>query len=140
MDRTSSLSELFRAVQGRSNSLEEKLSKWAKPPSDTEKDKMNRTLRMVKEGIKATEAISYADYVEATAKGSFKSRTNIPSDSDVDVAAVHTRYYLNTYPPGMTNGDFGFSEAAYSHATFKAELAKAMVEKNTVQTLRRMRR
>ncbi len=105
--------------------LEEKLKKWASPPSATEIEKCERAVRMVTAAIKADPILSKAD-ISVYAKGSFYNRTNIPSDSDVDVAVTLNSLFYNTYPVGMSNLNFNFSPYNYSYAQFKAQVAKAV--------------
>lgn len=110
------------------NSLEEKLKKWAQPPGDTEKEKCERSVRMVKQAIDADAKLATKD-IEVFPKGSFHNRTNIPSDSDVDVGALAKNYYFNTYPTGKDAADFGFVNSTYTYEDFKAEVAVAVQNK-----------
>jgi hypothetical protein len=66
-------------------SLEQQLDGWRGPSSDTERDKQDRTERMIREAIEEHDAFdSYAFSVYA--KGSYANNTNVRADSDVDVA------------------------------------------------------
>jgi hypothetical protein len=105
--------------------LEEKLKKWASPPSATEIEKCERAVRMVTAAIKADTVLNKAD-ISVYAKGSFYNRTNIPSDSDVDVAVTLNPLFFNTYPEGMNNSDFNFSPYNYSYSQFKTQVATAI--------------
>jgi predicted nucleotidyltransferase len=107
---------------------EEKLRAWAKSPSQTEIEKCERAERMVKLAIEEDPKLSKMD-ISVYAKGSYANRTNIPSDSDVDIAVVANHYYFNTYPEGMTHSDFNFSTSDYFYHTFKQEVARAIEKK-----------
>ena len=65
--------------------LETKLAGWTGPSSDTEQDKQARTKRMVREAINAHPAFQGYDFC-VHAKGSYPNNTNVPTDSDVDIA------------------------------------------------------
>ncbi len=104
---------------------EEKLKKWASPPSATETEKCERAVRMVTAAIKADPILSQAD-ISVYAKGSFYNRTNIPSDSDVDVAVTLNSLFYNTYPEGMSHSDFNFSPYNYTYSQFKGQVSTAI--------------
>lgn len=106
--------------------LEQKLRKWAQPPGEVETEKCDRAVRMIKAAIDADEKLSKMD-ISVFAKGSYANRTNIPSDSDVDVAVRLNSLYYNIYPEGSTAQTFGFVTATYIYEHFKAEVATAIV-------------
>lgn len=66
-------------------SLEATLSSWTGPSSATEKEKQERTERMIQEAIKVHEPFSKCS-LRIYAKGSYANNTNVRADSDVDVA------------------------------------------------------
>jgi hypothetical protein len=106
----------------------EKLSRWSKPPSQTETEKCERAVRMIRQAIDADIELS-AMNISVYAKGSFANRTNIPSDSDVDVAVVANGYHFNEYPAGKSAGDAGLVLSDYTFAQFKTSVQKAIVNK-----------
>ena len=61
------------------------LLRWIMPSSDTEKDKQDRALRMVKSAVDAWPAFKGVSY-RIYAKGSYANNTNVRLDSDVDIA------------------------------------------------------
>ena len=65
--------------------LEERLQGWTGPSSDSEQDKQDRTLRMVREAI-ADHAAFDDCQLSVYAKGSYANNTNVRADSDVDIA------------------------------------------------------
>ncbi len=111
-----------------SATFEERLQRWSAPPSKTEIEKCERVERMVKEAIDSDPKLSKMD-IKVFAKGSYANRTNIPSDSDVDVGVLHQNLYFNKYPDGMSDKDFNFSDADYSFKEFRADVAKAIQNK-----------
>ncbi len=66
-------------------SLEDRLQGWTGPSSDTEQEKQDRTLRMVREAI--DEHAAFDDCrLSVYAKGSYANNTNVKTDSDVDIS------------------------------------------------------
>jgi hypothetical protein len=61
------------------------LSGWTGPSSDTEQDKQERTERMVRQAIDAHAALTDCS-LHVYTKGSYVNKTNVRSDSDVDIA------------------------------------------------------
>jgi len=75
--------------------LEDKLTQYTAPSSDTEQDKQNRAEHMVR---KAVEGWSGFDDIgiRLLPKGSYKNNTNVRVDSDVDIAVIHKGFnYFN---------------------------------------------
>lgn len=70
-------------------SLEDRLSAWKGPSSDTEQEKQERTERMIRQAIQDHEPLNDCDLTIFT-KGSYANNTNIRSDSDVDIAVECT--------------------------------------------------
>jgi hypothetical protein len=66
-------------------SLEETLSGWTGPSSDTEQEKQERTERMIRAAVKDHPGFKGCD-LSVYAKGSYANNTNVRTDSDVDVA------------------------------------------------------
>jgi len=70
-------------------SLEDQLLGWTKPSSDTEKDKQDRTERMIRDAIDAHAPLDGCS-LNVYAKGSYANNTNVRTDSDVDIAVECT--------------------------------------------------
>lgn len=66
-------------------SLEDTLSGWTGPSSDTEQDKQDRTIRMIREAVQSHDAFDDCT-LSVYPKGSYANNTNVRADSDVDVA------------------------------------------------------
>lgn len=118
-------------ILGRTSSstrLHEKLSRWSEPPSATEIEKCERAERMIKEAIADDPKLSKMN-ITVFAKGSYANRTNIPSDSDIDIGVLADDQYFNDYPEGKTDRDFNFSDSGYSFAEFSQNVAAAIIRK-----------
>jgi len=109
-------------------SLEDKLSGWTGPSSDTEQDKQDRTERMIRQAIDSHEPFNNCS-LKVYAKGSYANNTNVRSDSDVDISVKCTEvlYYeeheKGIYTPGKPY------EGIWTPAKLRAELLSAMKAK-----------
>lgn len=109
-------------------SLEDKLSGWTGPSSDTEKDKQDRTERMIREAINSHKPFNNCS-LKVFAKGSYANNTNVRSDSDVDIAVECTDalYWEESeegnHPPGESY------EGIWTPAKLRTELVAAMTAK-----------
>ncbi|HET7313935.1 nucleotidyltransferase [Salinisphaera sp.] len=86
-------------------SLEEQLTRWTSPSSDTEQDKQERTERMIRQAVDAHTTFNNCD-LKIYAKGSYANNTNVRADSDVDIAVECTEVLYweeaeqGLHPPG----------------------------------------
>ncbi len=80
--------------------LEQTLSGWTGPSSDTEQDKQDRSVRMIREAVDAHTAFDDCS-LTVYPKGSYANNTNVRADSDVDVAVqCHEVLYWKEQAPG----------------------------------------
>ena len=109
-------------------SLEDKLSGWTGPSSDTEKDKQDRTERMIREAINSHEPLNNCS-LNVFAKGSYANNTNVRADSDVDIAVKCTDvlYWKESEKGNHTSGKP--YEGIWTPAKLRAELVSAMKAK-----------
>ena len=83
---------------------EDQLDGWTLPSSDSEQDKQERTVRMIKQAIDAHDAFDGSSF-SVYAKGSYPNNTNVRLDSDVDVAVqCHEAFFFD--PSGATQGGY----------------------------------
>ncbi len=108
--------------------LEQKLAGWTGPSSDTEKEKQDRTERMIRDAIKAHGAFDGYSF-EVYAKGSYANNTNVRSDSDVDIA-VQCRevYYYDEEVAGTVPTGDGYS-GVWTPEYLRGELEEALSKK-----------
>ena len=113
---------------------------WARPPSKTETEKMERAERVVKEAIAADTKLQSHD-VHVYTQGSYYNRTNVPGESDVDIR-VEIRDVLwpdfhFVDPAARTDpairerleAEAGLSDATYHYPEFKNDVGAALVRK-----------
>ncbi|KUO18807.1 nucleotidyltransferase domain-containing protein [Streptomyces dysideae] len=108
--------------------LEDKLTRYTAPSSDTEQDKQDRAERMVR---KAVESWSGFDGIgiRLLPKGSYKNNTNVRADSDVDIAVIHKGFnYFNDDALRQEEKIVRrpLTGRRYEGAAFRSELEKAM--------------
>ncbi len=109
-------------------SLEDKLAGWTGPSSNTEKDKQDRTERMIREAINSHAPFDNCS-LKVFAKGSYANNTNVSVDSDVDIAVECTeaQYWgeseKGNHPPGQSY------EGIWTPSKLRTELISAMTAK-----------
>lgn len=108
--------------------LEDTLVSWTKPSSDTEKDKQERTERMIREAVANHEAFNNCS-LSVYGKGSYANNTNVRIDSDVDVAVECTDlFYWKEAEPGSKPPGQSY-EGGWTPEKLRAELVAALEKK-----------
>ena len=128
---------------------EAQLIKMASPISQSEEEKCKNAIRMVMDalqlldyrddgsGIRLLEEETYSfsasmqnrysnKTVTLLVQGSYANKTNIRSESDVDVAVILESTFTTKYREGATRDSYGFSEGTYSISSFKDDVEKAL--------------
>lgn len=59
-------------------------------------------------------------------QGSYANKTNIPTESDVDVAVILESTFVPHYRTGITESYYGFSDGTFSVSELKDEVEKAL--------------
>jgi hypothetical protein len=107
------------------STLEEIFSSWAQGPGATEAEKCENAERAVKKAIAVDNKLSSLD-ITVFAQGSYRVRTNVKQDSDVDVCVHYDEAFFAHYPKGKTRDDFGNVEGNLKFAEFKDMVGKAL--------------
>jgi hypothetical protein len=111
----------------RSFSWEETFQSWGKPPGTTEQEKCDNAVRAVRKAIDASTALA-GRTITVSPQGSYHNRTNVRTDSDVDVRVVCHDSIFFDLPEGRTPTDFGITTPAkYSFSQFKNDVEDALV-------------
>lgn len=128
---------------------EEQLSKMASPISQSEDEKCKNAIRMVRDAMTRlnytddgkeirsyiNESYSYVldlhqrftgKKITLLVQGSYANKTNIPSESDVDVAVILESTFTDKYRAGITRENYGFTEGTFSVSELKDEVQKAL--------------
>lgn len=98
---------------------------WSKGPADTEKTKCEKAENAVREAIKASSDLQDLD-IKVFAQGSYKSRTNIKQDSDVDICICCYESFFGDYPKDTTRETFGHTAASLKYSDFKDMVESAL--------------
>ena len=88
---------------------EETLKNWKNPASDTEEQKINNTISMIKSAVANCPDLDDLT-IEVFVQGSYANNTNVRTNSDVDVCVMLTSSFYTEYPEGKSREDYGFTE------------------------------
>lgn len=107
---------------------EQTLNSWAKPASDTEDEKRDRTERMITDAIRKDFA---STHVDVYAKGSYANNTNVRLDSDVDIAVEFTERFYFDATDGRNAQQLEIVPSPYPYmpAQFKDDVEATLVAK-----------
>ena len=121
----------------------------ASPISQSEDEKCRNAIRMVRDAMKKLDytddekeirsymADSYAyaldlrqrytgKKITLLVQGSYANRTNISTESDVDVAVILESTFIPKFRNGVTDRDYGFSDGTFSVYELKDEVQDAL--------------
>lgn len=104
---------------------EDTFKSWGSAPGVTEQQKMENTETAVRKAIKASATLSSMD-ISVIPQGSYKSRTNVKNDSDVDISVCLNSTFFPRYPQGKSREDYGNSAGSISFADFKNLVQNAL--------------
>lgn len=107
---------------------EETLKSWKTPASNTEEQRINNTINMIKSAIDGCANLNDLD-IDIFVQGSYANNTNVRTNSDVDVCVMLTNTFYTEYPDGKTREDYGFIEGTMSFNEYKQRIKKAIVNK-----------
>lgn len=105
---------------------ENRFRAWAKPPGTTEQHRMLNAESVVRNAIKRSETLQERN-IRVFAQGSYRNNTNVPGESDVDIAVVCDDVFFPDYPTGTDASTFGNVDADYTYASFKNAVEDALV-------------
>src|SRR2546425_8086064 len=108
-------------------SWEDTFQSWAKPPAENEQTKCDNAVRAVRKAIDASPALNGRS-IRVFAQGSYCNRTNVRTDSDVDICVLCTEVCFVDYAlsEGLTDKDVGLVDHPYTYAEFKNDVEKAL--------------
>lgn len=109
-------------------SWEDTFTSWSRGPGETEQQRSDNAASMIVEALNNDEELAKYDIVVFT-QGSYKNRTNIRLDSDVDICIMLKDTFFEHYPDGMTRQTVGNSSSSYEYSTFKNSVERALVNK-----------
>ncbi len=107
-------------------SWEDTFGSWSQPPSQTEQEKCENAERAIKRAIRDDKALSKLD-IRIFAQGSYRARTNIQLDSDVDICVCLQEHFFCQYPPGKTREDVGLVAGSLTFQEFRKLVETALI-------------
>lgn len=107
---------------------EDTLINWTKRSSDTEQQKIDNAINMIKDAINNHDELKEKD-IEIFAQGSYPNNTNVKLESDVDVNVMLKDTFYSKYKEGKTRDDYGFTKGTNNYDSYKAEVLKAIQNK-----------
>ncbi|MBU3966172.1 MAG: nucleotidyltransferase [Euryarchaeota archaeon] len=115
---------------------EETFKSWAQGPGKTEQEKCDNAESAIKKAIAAHPKLSGMD-ISVFAQGSYRARTNIRVDSDVDICVCLNSIAFSDYPAGKTDKDYGRVQSALEFSEFKNLVHKALIDRFGASSVRR---
>ncbi len=107
------------------NISEETFTSWSQGPGKTEADKCENAETAVKKAIAADRELASLN-VSTFAQGSYRARTNVRQDSDVDICVRYNTAFFPEYPEGKSAKDFGHGDSKLTFADFKNKIERAL--------------
>lgn len=102
---------------------------WAQAPSEAGETKCQHTVTVITDAINNHFGTSVSVFLQ----GSYRNRTNVKKESDVDIVALHTGYYFSDIH-GLSEEDkqkywAGFRGSDYTFSQYKNEIAALLQQK-----------
>lgn len=123
------------ATQSRKNILsvddwETLFSAWSVGPGTTEQNRLENAERMVKEAIRDYQPLKGRN-LQVFTQGSYRNRTNVRRESDVDVCVRCMDGFFPDYDhvEGVSSQSLGFGSSTYNFAELKRDVEGALVQK-----------
>src|SRR3981081_798019 len=107
-----------------SQNWEDRFRTWAQSPSQTETERAENAERMVRNAIKASSKLSGRN-IKVFAQGSYRNRTNIRREDDVDIGVLSYDTFFYDIPQGTSRESFAIEPASYHYHRFKNEVDEA---------------
>lgn len=108
------------------SSLEDTFQSWSKPASESEEEKCENAIRMIKDALSKSATLKNRE-IQLIPKGSYHNNTNVRLSSDVDIAVKLKDVFYAKYPDGKVNKDFGNSKAEYTFSQYRSDIETAMI-------------
>ena len=86
---------------------EDTFNTWTKPLSETEKQRAENAIRMVRSAIDECEELKQFD-IEIFMQGSYANNTNVRAESDVDVCVMRKDVFYYDLPQNQNYSSYGF--------------------------------
>lgn len=108
-----------------SRNWEQTFESWGQPPGQTERDKCENAERAIRKAIAASDTLA-SKGVEVFAQGSYRNRTNVRQDSDVDICVRCTSTFYYDLEEGVSLQHAGIIDSSYLYSDFKNAVGTAL--------------
>ncbi len=98
---------------------------WSQGPAKTESNRCAHAESAVRDAIKSDEALQNLD-ITVFPQGSYRARTNVRQDSDVDICVRCNDGFFVQYPEGKAAADYYHSDSALTYFDFKNMVERAL--------------
>ena len=105
---------------------EDSFWRWAKGPGETEKAKCERAETAIKKAIAAHKKLGAMD-ITVFPQGSYRHKTNVRADSDVDICVRLNTTFFTDYPAGKTKEDFGNIDGSITFSSYRNLVQEALI-------------
>lgn len=102
-------------------------STWSQGPASTESTKAENAEKAIRKAIDASKRLQTLD-VDVFPQGSYRNRTNVRQDSDVDICVRLRSTFHYELPDTATMQEAGFSASSYSYADYKNDVQQALFD------------
>lgn len=109
-------------------SWEDTFISWSQGPSETEQKRCDNAVSVIIDALNGDEELARYD-IKVFPQGSYKNKTNIKHDSDVDICVMLKDTFFARYPEGLTRENVGNDSSSYKYSTFKNSVERALVRK-----------
>jgi predicted nucleotidyltransferase len=107
------------------NISEDTFVSWSQGPGTAEADKCENAETAVRKAVAADETLSDMN-ISVFVTGSYRVRTNVRQDSDVDICVRYNDAFFDTYPAAKKREDFGNVESTLKFSAFKGFVQAAL--------------
>ena len=107
---------------------EQTLQNWTAPLSQTEEQRAENTIKMIRDAINSCNDLKYKD-IDIFIQGSYANNTNVRSESDVDVCVMLRDTFHTVYAQGKGREDYGFSASNFTFQEYRDLVKKALQDK-----------
>ena len=107
---------------------EQSFQSWTAPLSETEEQRAENTIKMMKSAIDVNDELKVLDY-EIFKQGSFANNTNVRTESDVDVCVMLKSTFFYDLPKGKNASEYGITPATLTYQRFRELVKSALQDK-----------
>lgn len=106
---------------------EDTFKSWGAAPSVTEQQKMENAKTAIIKAVKSNTRLAGMD-ISIIPQGSYRARTNVKQDSDVDICICLNSTFFPRYPIGRTGSDYAHIDGTITFNEFKKLIDSALCD------------